>query len=113
MAKILLLHKPSAFPVYPTHIPRGIPNWSKKIAPFMWRMLYGDTTDAALAIVVSLTIFSCCSATLLTALFPCSCNPRRDCKRNCSDCKRDRQRCRKRWFERERADTEEELVSAA
>ena len=78
-------------------------------------MLYGDTTDGVLAIVVASALFTCGLSTLLTALFPCSCRPRRDCKRNCSDCKRDRQKCRQRWYEccvkRERAETEEDLIS--
>jgi hypothetical protein len=78
-------------------------------------MDYGDTTDGVLAIVVGLSLLSCGTAVLLTALFPCSCRPKRDCRRNCSDCKRDRQKCRQYWYDscsrRERADTEEELVS--
>jgi hypothetical protein len=78
-------------------------------------MLYGDTTDGVLAIIVASSIFTCGVSTLLSALFPCSCRPRRDCKRNCSDCKRDRQKCRQRWYDccvkRDRADTEEELMS--
>jgi hypothetical protein len=79
-------------------------------------MLYGDTTDAVLDIVLGLSLFSCGLTVLLTALFPCSCRPRRDCRRNCSDCKRDREKCRQKWYDccvrRERADTEEELVGS-
>jgi hypothetical protein len=75
-------------------------------------MEYGDTTDGALGIVVGLLLFACCSTTLLTALFPCSCNPRRDCRRNCADCKRDRQKCRQQCCKkRERASTEENLIN--
>lgn len=80
-------------------------------------MDYGDTTDGVLAIVLGLCLFTCCSTTLLTALFPCSCNPRRDCRRNCADCRRDRETCRRRYRElrcckkRERASTEEELMN--
>ncbi len=77
-------------------------------------MDYGDTTDAALAIVLGTALFSCGLSVILTALFPCSCRPGRDCRRNCSDCKRDRQKCRQHWYDscirRERADTEEELI---
>lgn len=76
-------------------------------------MDYGDTTDGTLAIVTGGLLFTCCSSILLAALFPCSCRPKRDCKRNCSDCKRDRQKCRQYWydaFKRERKDTEESLV---
>jgi len=74
-------------------------------------MDYGDTTDGLLAIVTGFFLFTCCSTTLLTALFPCSCNPRRDCRRNCTDCKRDREKCRKRCCKRrERASTEEDLI---
>lgn len=77
-------------------------------------MDYGDTTDAALAIVLGISLFSCGATVLLTALFPCSCRPRRDCKRNCADCKRDRQKCRQYWYDnyirKGRADTEEELM---
>jgi hypothetical protein len=79
-------------------------------------MLYGDTTDAALAITLGSALFSCGLTVVLSALFPCSCRPRRDCRRNCSDCARDRQKCRQKWydcFKRQRADTEEELISAA
>ena len=51
------------------------------------------------------------STILLIGLFPCSGNPKRDCSRNCADCKRDREVCRKRLkCPRERAETEEELV---
>ncbi len=77
-------------------------------------MDYGDTTDGVLGIILMLSLSACGVSILLTALFPCSCRPRRDCRRNCSDCKRDRQKCRQRWYDncvkRERADTEEELV---
>ena len=70
-------------------------------------------TDYILAITTALGIVTCVSTVLLTALFPCSCNARRDCKRNCSDCKKDRQRCRKRCCRRERSNTEESLVEEA
>ena len=73
-------------------------------------MLYGDTTDGVLSIVTGLSLFSCGLTVVLTALFPCSCRPRRDCRRNCADCRRDREKCRQRWCKRVRADTEEELV---
>ena len=79
-------------------------------------MDYGDTTDGILEILLIFSLSSCCLTVLLTALFPCSCRPKRDCRRNCSDCARDRQRCRQKWYDccvrRERADTEEELVPA-
>jgi hypothetical protein len=75
----------------------------------------GDITDGILGIILVLSLSSCGLSILLSALFPCSCRPRRDCRRNCSDCKRDRQKCRQKWYEtcvkRERADTEEELMS--
>lgn len=80
-------------------------------------MDYGDTTDGVLGILLGLFLFTCGSTTLLTALFPCSCNPRRDCRRNCADCRRDRETCRRRCKERrcckkrERASTEEELMN--
>jgi hypothetical protein len=78
-------------------------------------MLYGDTTDAVLAILLGGSLFSCGLTIVLSVLFPCSCRPGRDCRRNCSDCKRDRQRCRQKWYDccvrRARADTEEELIS--
>lgn len=78
-------------------------------------MDYGDTTDGVLGILLALALSGCGLSILLTALFPCSCRPRRDCRRNCSDCKRDRQKCRQNWYDcfvrRERADTEEELIS--
>ena len=76
-------------------------------------MDYGDTTDGVLAILLGLSLTACGLTVFLTALFPCSCRPQRDCRRNCSDCKRDRQRCRQKWydtFKRERSSTEEELV---
>jgi hypothetical protein len=77
-------------------------------------MDYGDTTDGVLGILLFLALSSCGLTVFLTALFPCSCRPRRDCRRNCSDCKRDRQRCRQKWYDccirRQRADTEEELM---
>jgi hypothetical protein len=77
-------------------------------------MEYGDTTDGVLAIVFGVSLLTCGSSVLLTALFPCSCRPKRDCKRNCADCKRDRQKCRQKWYDccvrRERASTEEELM---
>ena len=77
-------------------------------------MLYGDTTDGIIEIILILSFFSCGLSVLLTALFPCSCRPRRDCRRNCSDCARDRQKCRQNWYNccvrRARADTEEELI---
>jgi hypothetical protein len=69
-----------------------------------------DPTDTILAGTTALVIFSCTITVLLTALFPCSCNPRRDCRRNCADCKRDREICRKRCCMRERSDTEDELI---
>ena len=76
-------------------------------------MLYGDTTDGVLAIILGSSLFTCCSSVLLAALFPCSCNPRRDCRRNCADCKRDREKCRRRCCKkRERASTEEDLMTA-
>lgn len=78
-------------------------------------MDYGDQTDALLGIVTVALLAGCGLTTLLTALFPCSCRPKRDCRRNCADCARDRQRCRQRWYDccvrRQRADTEEELMS--
>lgn len=70
-------------------------------------------TDYILAITTALGIVTCVSTVLLSALFPCTCNPRRDCKRNCSDCRRDRERCRKNCLKRERSSTEEELVQQA
>ena len=78
-------------------------------------MDYGDNTDAILDILLITSLFSCGLSVFLVALFPCSCKPKRDCKRNCSDCARDRQRCRQKWYDccvrRNRADTEEELIS--
>lgn len=75
-------------------------------------MDYGDTTDGVLGIVLAVFLFTCCSTTVLTALFPCSCNPRRDCRRNCGDCRRDREKCWQRCCKkRERADTEEDLIN--
>jgi hypothetical protein len=78
-------------------------------------MDYGDTTDGALAIVLGGCLLTCGLTIFLTALFPCSCRPRRDCRRNCADCARDRQKCRQKWYDccvrRGRADTEEELMS--
>ena len=77
-------------------------------------MDHGDTTDGILAILLGLSLFSCGATVVLSALFPCSGRPHRDCRRNCSDCARDRQKCRQRWYDccirRERADTEEELI---
>jgi hypothetical protein len=73
-------------------------------------MLYGDTTDGILVIIIGSLLFSCCSTTLLVALFPCTCNPRYDCRRTCADCKKDRQNCRRKCLQRERSDTEEDLV---
>lgn len=77
-------------------------------------MQYGDTTDGVLGILMVVAVSSCGLSILLTALFPCTCKPRYDCRRSCSDCKRDRQRCRQQWYDcctrRERSDTEEELV---
>jgi hypothetical protein len=79
-------------------------------------MEYGDTTDGILTILLVSSLFTCGLSVFLTALFPCSCRPKRDCRRNCADCKRDRQKCRQKWYDcfvkRERADTEEELVPA-
>ncbi len=78
-------------------------------------MDYGDTTDGVLGILLLCSLLGCGLSITLTALFPCSCKPRRDCRRNCSDCKRDRQKCRQKWYDtctrRERADTEEDLMS--
>jgi hypothetical protein len=71
---------------------------------------YGDTEDFLLMLITGIGIFTCCSTTLLVSLFPCSCNPRRDCRRSCADCKKDRETCRRRCLQRERADTEEELI---
>ena len=77
-------------------------------------MDYGDTTDGVLGILLALSLAGCGLSILFTALFPCSCRPRRDCRRNCADCKRDRQKCRQNWYDcfirRERADTEEDLI---
>jgi hypothetical protein len=77
-------------------------------------MDYGDTTDGVLAIILGLGLLSCGVTVFLTAMFPCSCRPKRDCRRSCADCARDRQKCRQRWYDccirRERADTEEELM---
>ena len=77
-------------------------------------MEYGDTTDGVLGILLLFSLSGCGLTILLTALFPCSCRPRRDCRRNCADCKRDRIKCRQKWYDcfvkRERASTEEELV---
>ena len=67
--------------------------------------------DGVLALTVAMLVFSCCGAVLGTAICPCSCVPSRDCKRNCADCKRDREKCRRRCCARDRADTEEELVN--
>ena len=69
-----------------------------------------DVTDMALATVTGVSVIACFATVLLTTLFPCSCNPRRDCKRNCADCKRDREKCRRKCCARERASTEEELT---
>lgn len=78
-------------------------------------MDHGDTTDGILGIVLAVSLVSCGLSVFLTALFPCSCRPRRDCRRNCADCKRDRQRCRQNWYDcfvrRQRASTEEELIA--
>lgn len=79
-------------------------------------MEYGDTTDGILGILLACSLAGCGLTIFLTALFPCSCRPRRDCRRNCADCARDRQKCRQRWYDcftkRVRADTEEELMGA-
>lgn len=76
-----------------------------------------DTTDTVLGIFLASALFSCGLSIILSALFPCSCKPHRDCRRNCSDCKRDRIKCRQKWYDtcvkRERSDTEEEFVSSA
>ncbi len=70
-----------------------------------------DPTDASLGLVLMLCLTTCGASIFLTALFPCSCNPRRDCKRSCADCKRDRENFWKRVCKkRERASTEESLV---
>lgn len=75
-------------------------------------MLYGDTTDGILAILLGSSLLTCGLSILLTALFPCSGNPRRDCRRNCADCARDREKCRRRCCKkRERASTEEDLMT--
>lgn len=71
-------------------------------------------TDSILAISTAVSVLSCCAVVLISAICPCSCNPRRDCGRSCADCKRDRETCRTRCAQRctrKRADTEEELVS--
>jgi hypothetical protein len=77
-------------------------------------MDYGDNTDAILSIITGVSLVTCGLTVFFTALFPCSCRPRRDCRRNCSDCARDRQKCRQKWYDccvrRGRADTEEELI---
>lgn len=73
-------------------------------------------TDYILAITTGLVVMTCCLTTVLSVAFPCTCNPRRDCRRNCSECKRDRENCRRdcnRCCSRQRADTEEELVNSA
>ena len=79
-------------------------------------MDYGDTTDGILSIILMCSLAGCGLTILLSALFPCSCRPKRDCRRNCADCARDRQRCRQKWYDccvrRQRADTEEELINA-
>jgi len=72
------------------------------------------TEDGILALITALIVFSCCGTVLGAALCPCSCKPSRDCRRDCNDCRRDRERCRKRYdcdCGRERADTDEKLVS--
>ena len=70
-----------------------------------------DPTDSVLGLVLLLSLTTCGASIFLTALFPCSCNPRRDCKRSCADCKRDREKFWKRVCKkRERASTEESLV---
>ncbi len=70
-----------------------------------------DPTDGALGLTLLLFLTTCGASIFLTALFPCSCNPRRDCKRSCADCKRDREKFWKRVCKkRERASTEESLV---
>jgi hypothetical protein len=70
-----------------------------------------DPTDSALGLILLLFLTTCGTSIFLTALFPCSCNPRRDCKRSCADCKRDREKFWKRVCKkRERASTEESLV---
>ncbi len=77
-------------------------------------MEYGDITDGVLQIVLFCMLSGCGLTILLSALFPCSCRPKRDCRRNCADCARDRQKCRQKWYDccirRARADTEEELM---
>lgn len=78
-------------------------------------MDYGDTTDGVLSILLGLSLAGCGLTIICTALFPCSCRPKRDCRRNCSDCKRDRIKCRQKWYDccikRERSDTEEDLMT--
>lgn len=78
-------------------------------------MDYGDTTDGVLAILIGSSLTACFLTILCSALFPCSCRPKRDCRRNCKDCARDRQKCRQKWYDccvrRARADTEEELIA--
>lgn len=75
-----------------------------------------DPTDTILGALLVSSLFACGLSIFCWALFPCSCRPRRDCRRNCSDCARDRQRCRQKWYDcclrRQRADTEEELVGS-
>lgn len=74
-------------------------------------------TDYILAITTGLVVIACCLSTVLSVAFPCTGNPRRDCRRNCGDCKNDRENCRRdcrrdcgHCCMRHRADTEEELV---
>ena len=67
-------------------------------------------TDYILAITGVIGMAFCCLTTILSVAFPCTGNPRRDCKRNCGDCRRDREKCRNDCCVRERADTEENLV---
>jgi hypothetical protein len=82
---------------------------------YLYNMDYGDTTDNVLGLVLVGSLLTCGLSITLTALFPCSCRPRRDCRRNCSDCQRDRIKCRQKWYDccirRNRADTEEELMT--
>ena len=91
--------------------------WMTAVRPknklIILRRMDGDYTDMGLAVVVGGTVLITSLTVFLVALFPCSCNPRRDCKRNCADCRSDREKCRarcRRGCPRDRADTEEELV---
>ena len=70
-------------------------------------------TDPILAISTAVIVASCCITVLVSSICHCTCNPRQDCNRICTDCKKDRENCRKccaRGCPRARADTEEELV---